>query len=90
MTKRVIGMAKFIAENFKKLLLYNIHNTSIIDFLSHGPDKVIYNFSNYNLLEIEKSLLIKGLNFAIQPKKIEYSKFLLLFKPLYHATKSNT
>ena len=48
---------------------------SIIDNVSHDPNKVIYNFSNYHLTDSDKSLLIKGLNFAIPPKKIEYSKF---------------
>ena len=57
-------------------LIPNIHEKSIIDVL-HDPNKVIYNFSNYNLTDSDKSLLIKGLNFAIPPKKTEYSKFLL-------------
>ena len=39
----------------------------------------VYNFSNYHLTDSAKSLLIKGLNFAIPPKKIDYSKFLLPF-----------
>ena len=36
----------------------------------------------------DKSLLIRSFNFAIQPKKIEYSKFLFLFKLLFRAIKS--
>ena len=47
-----------------------IHEKSIIDNVSHDPNKVIYNFSNYRLTDSNKSLLIKGLNFAIPPKKI--------------------
>ena len=39
---------------------------------------------------LDKSLLIKGLNFAIPPKKIEYSKFLLPFELLFRDIKSNS
>ena len=34
-------------------------------------------------------LLIRGLNFAISPRKIGYSKFLLLFECLFRDIKSN-
>ena len=46
-------------------------------------DKVIFNFSSYNLNDHEKSVLYKGLNFAIPPKAIEYSEFLLPFEMLF-------
>ena len=46
-------------------------------------DKVIFNFSSYNLNNHEKSVLCKGLNFAIPPKAIEYSEFLLAFEMLF-------
>ena len=39
----------------------NIHETSIIDDVSHDPNKVIYNFSNYHLTDSDISLLIRGL-----------------------------
>ena len=71
-------------------LIPNIHEKSIIDNASHDPNKVIYNFSNYHLTDSDKSLLIKGLNFAIPPKKIEYSKFLLPFELLFGDIKSNS
>ena len=51
-------------------LIHNIHEKSIIDNASHDPNKVIYIFSNYHLVGSDKLLLIKGLNFAIPPKKI--------------------
>ena len=66
-----------------------MHGKSITDNVSHDPDKVIYNFSNYHLTDSDKSLLIKGLNFAIPPKKIEYSKFLLPFELLFRDIKAN-
>ena len=37
------------------------------------PDKVILNFSCYNLSDHQKIVLCKGLSFAIPPKTIEYS-----------------
>ena len=71
-------------------LITNIHEKSIIDNVSHDPNKVIYNFSNYHLTDSDKSILIRGLNFAIPPKKIEYSKFLLPFELLFRDIKSNS
>ena len=50
---------------------------------SHDPQKVIFNYSSHVLTESEKSLLCKGLNFAIPPDKLEYSDFLLPFELLY-------
>ena len=69
-------------------LIPDIHEKSIIDNCSHDPNKVIYNFSNYYLTDSDTSLLIKGLNFAIPPKKIEYSKFP--FALLFRDIKSNS
>ena len=60
----------------------------VTDF-KHEPDKVIFNFSPYLLTESDKSLLLKGLNFAIPPKNLEYSKFLLPFELLFREIKSN-
>ena len=71
-------------------LIPNIHGKSIIDNVSHDPNKVIHNFSNYHLTDSYKSLLIRGPDFAIPPKKIEYSKFLLPFELLFHDIKSNS
>ena len=48
----------------------------------HDPDKIIYNFLDYKLTESEKSVLCEGLKFAIQPKKLEYADFMLLFELL--------
>ena len=56
-------------------LIPNIHEISIIDNVSHDLDTVIYNFSNYHLTDSDKSLLIKGLNFAIPPKEMNILNF---------------
>ena len=41
--------------------------------VSHDPDKVICNFSSHKLSEEEKSVLSKGLQFALKPKRLEYA-----------------
>ena len=76
----------------KKLqkLISNIHETSAIINISHDPNKVIHNFSNYDLTDFNKPLLIRGLNFVIPPKKIEYSKPLFLCEFLFHDIKFNS
>ena len=73
-------MSEYMVENCR----------SFIDNLSHDPNKVIYNFSNYHLADSDKSLLIRGLNFAIPSKKIECLKFLIPFEQLFRDIKSNS
>ena len=79
-------------EHGRKLqkLIPNMHAKSIIDNVSYDADKVICNFSNYHLTDSDKSLLIKGLNFTIPPKKVVYSKFLLPFELLFRDIKSKS
>ena len=50
---------------------------------SHDPEKVLINFSNHSLTEHEKSLLSRGLNFAIPPKNLNYADYLLPFELLF-------
>ena len=64
-----------------------MHEKSISGNVSHDPDKVIYNFSNYRLTDSDKSLQIKGLNSPIPTKKTEYSNFLLPFELLFRDIK---
>ena len=67
----------------------DIHSKKLFDLgtensqTSHDPDKVIFNYSSHVLTENEKSLLCKGLNFAIPPKTLEYADYLLPFELLY-------
>ena len=44
---------------------------------------MIFNFSSYELNDVEKRVLCKGLNFLVKPKSIEYSRFLQLFELLF-------
>ena len=53
----------------------------------HDLDKILFNYSSYTLTKSEKSLLCKGLNFAISPDKLEYSDYLLPFEFLYRDIK---
>ena len=43
---------------------------------SHNPDKIIINHLSYQLSHIEKTVLAKGLNFALPPKKLNYADYL--------------
>ena len=54
------------------LVLRNMGNNSDT---CQDPDKVIFNFSSYNLSDHEKIVLSKGLSFAIPPKTIEIQNF---------------
>ena len=51
---------------------------------TNDPEKVIFNFSNRVLSPFEKTLLAKGLNLSIPPKKLNYGDFLLPFELLYN------
>ena len=53
---------------------------------SHGPEKVIFNFSSYKLSSSNKDLFSKRLCFAIPPKQIDYSNFMTEFELLYRST----
>ena len=46
---------------------------------SHDPQKVIFNFSSYELSSSNKDLLSRGLRFTIPPKKIDYLNFMTEF-----------
>ena len=51
--------------------------------LQHDPKKVIHSFSSYKLSQTETSLLLKGLNFSLPPKKLKFENHLLPFQLLY-------
>ena len=84
----------FLTQNDRKLAHHqNIHSKKLFNLglefskVSHDPDKIIFNYSSYTLTKSEKSLLCKGLNFAIPPDKLEYSDYLLPFELLYRDIK---
>ena len=67
----------------KKLVNLCSNNNYFESVTSHEPDKVLFNFSSYQLSEHEKSLLSKGLNFAISPKNLNYADYMLPFELLF-------
>ena len=76
-------------DNIQKRKLQNLLKISSNDIFSdsHNPDKVIFNFSSYELIDDEKNILCKGLNFSVKPGLIEYSEFLLPFELLFRDIK---
>ena len=50
---------------------------------AHDPDKVIFNYSSYKLSDIEKKVLVRGLNFALPPVKLNYADYLTPFELLF-------
>ena len=50
--------------------------------LQHDSKKVIH-YSSYDLSKATISLLLKGLNFSLPPKKLKFENHLLLFELLY-------
>ena len=50
--------------------------------------KVIFNFSKYIISDCEKSLLIKGLNFSIACKNLDYANYLLQFELFFSLMKT--
>ena len=67
----------------KKLHNLYLNNSYHNSGISHHPDKMVFNFSDHVLNTTEKSLLSKGLNFAIPPKDINYADFMLPCELLY-------
>ena len=43
-------------------------------------DKVIFNYSSYKLSDLEKRLLVKGLNYALPSIKLNYGNYMKPFK----------
>ena len=65
-------------DNIQKRKLKNLLEISLKEVIndSHDPNKVRFIFFSYELNDVEKSVLCKGLNFSVKPKSIEYSEFL--------------
>ena len=74
---------KYIEEHTKiqdKKLCNLISNNKTFQI---DPSKVIHNFSKYELSDLEKSILIKGLNYPINPGKLIYGDFCINFELLF-------
>ena len=55
---------------------------------SHDPNKVIANYSSYNLSDNEKKLLVKGLNFAVPPRNLNYVDYLAPYELMFRDVKN--
>ena len=78
--KNIYKIHKNQSKKLHNLFLNDSYHNSVT---SHNPDKVIFNFSSHVLNTTEKSLLSKGLNFAIPPKNINYADYMISFELLY-------
>ena len=52
--------------------------------------KVIHNFSSHKLSKIEESLLVRGLNFSILPRNLNYADYCINFELLFRNAKGDT
>ena len=77
------NISKIRKTQSKKLGNLCSNNSYFESATSHDPDKVLFNFSSHQLTEHEKSLLTKGLNFAIPPKNLNYADYMLPFELLF-------
>ena len=78
--KNILKVRKVQGKKISKLCSDTSYYESVT---SHDPQKGLFNFSNHSLTEHEKSLLNRGLNFAIPPKNVNYADYLLPFELLF-------
>ena len=64
-------------KKFSKLLIENRPKKD--------PEKVIFNCSKVSLTDAKKSPLVKGLSFALPPKQLSYSDYLINFESCYRS-----
>ena len=57
--------------------------------MSHNRQKVSLNFSSHELLDDQKSLFCKDLNFSILPKRLDYADHMLPFELLLRVINKN-
>ena len=67
----------------KNLTYLVLENSNSCLGMSHNPEKVMFNFSSHELSDYEKSLLCKGFNFSIPPKRLAYADHILPFELLF-------
>jgi hypothetical protein len=54
-----------------------------------SPNKLIYNYSDRILTDVETEVLSHGLKFGLPPNKLNYARFFLPFEELYEQLKDN-
>ena len=78
--KSILRVRKVQSKHISKLCSDNSYYESVT---SHDLEKVLFNFSNHLLTEHGKSFLSRGLIFAIPPKSVNYTDYLLPFELLF-------
>ena len=73
--KNIYKIRKNQGTKLHNLCLNNSYHNLVT---SPDPDRVTFNFSGHVFNTTEKSLLSKGLNFAILPKNTNYADYMLL------------
>ena len=63
-------------------------SNSVVGDVSHDPEQVILNFSSHILTEAEKSVLFRGLQFALPPQTLEYADYMVSFELIYRDIKT--
>ena len=56
----------------------------------HSKDNLIFNYSSHLLTPAQESILMKGLNYALPPKKLKYEDYLLDFELLMRSVNSSS
>ena len=75
-TKRINHQLVIQGDKLTRLL--SIKDSNTVD-----PEQIIFNYSDYVLSDVEKSLLSRGLNFSIRPTKLNYADYCCNFEMLY-------
>ena len=65
------NISKIRKVHCKKLGNLSSNNSYFESVTSNDPEKVLFNFSSHQSTEHEKSLLNRGLNFAVPPKNLK-------------------
>ena len=65
-------------------------SNSVVGDVSYDPEQVIHNFSGHILTEAKKSVLCRGLQFALPPQTLEYAGYMVSFELLYRDIKTTT
>ena len=55
---------------------------------THDPDKVVFNFSSLDLCDATKTLLARGLDYALPEHNIQYEDYMLPYELLYRGVKN--
>ena len=83
------NLAELKVSKTKKLINLVLENSNFISETLHDPEKIVFNFSGHELSDDKKSLLCKGLNFAIPPKRVDYTDHVLPFELLFRNINKN-